>query len=245
MLAPLLAGLVLAAQSVRASTPSVPGPGTPATQQLSAYEAELDARYRTLIARNGSGTNKALQARLIRMGKQDQQVRKPMMTLPQSQWTPAMTDAQVKTDRQLTAELRRIVSRYGWPTISLVGAQAADDAMLILVHSPDHTWQKSMLPQLETLVDKDQIIGSSLALVIDKMRIAAGEKQLFGTQFAFHDGKMMMYAVEDPATLDARRAKWLLPPENVYKQMMAQFYPGLTMTNDIVPPPPPSSGSGK
>ena len=63
-------------------------------------------------------------------------------------------------------------------------------------------------------------------------------KQRFGTQFKFADGEMAMYAVEDPAQLDVLRAKWLLPPEDVYKEMMSQIYSKLKMTNKVVSPEP-------
>ena len=39
-----------------------------------------------------------------------------------------------------------------------------------------------------------------------------------------HTSDHAMYAVEDPPQLDDLRAKWLLPPEYVYKQKMSQTY---------------------
>ncbi len=147
-----------------------------------------------------------------------------------------MQKQQVRTDGELTAKLKIIVSEKGWPTISMVGGKASEGAMLILIHTSDHAWQRAMIPRLERLADSDQIVGSGLAVVIDKELVAAGAKQRFGTQFKFADGEMAMYAVEDPAQLDALRAKWLLPPEDVYKLMMSQIYPKLKMTSKVVSP---------
>jgi hypothetical protein len=213
-------------------------------QQLSRWEAEADARYRTLTKKYGTGKNKVLREKLIQMGIEDQSVRKWMMTLPQSQWTSAMGEEQRQTDLRLTAELKEIVRKYGWPTIPLVGVKASDSAMLILVHSPDHKWQKSMIPTLTALVNKGEIAGPDLATLIDKELVAAGHNQLFGTQFAFKNGKMMMYQVKAPAGLDARRAKWLLPPEAAYKFEMSQIYSGLCMTDQVSPPPAPVNNTG-
>jgi hypothetical protein len=86
---------------------------------------------------------------------------------------------------------------------------------------------------LEQSAEADKIDASTLALVVDKQLIADGKLQRYGSQFKFINGKMAMYAVEDPAHLDDRRAKALLPPLNVYKQMLAQIYQ-LQATDDVV-----------
>ena len=85
-----------------------------------------------------------------------------------------MQEEQARTDEQLTAQLKRIDSESGWPTIALVGAKASEDAMLILIHTSDHAWQRTVIPRLEKLADNEQIVGSGLAVVIDKERVAAG-----------------------------------------------------------------------
>jgi hypothetical protein len=211
-----------------------------AQRELLKWEEVAEARYNALIAKNGNGRDKALRAELLQMGDEDQRVRQPLMTLPQNQWNPDMQKAQVQEDEDLTARLKKIVLTSGWPTISMVGIKASEDAMLILIHTSDHAWQRAMIPQLERLVKNDEIVGSGLAVLIDKELVAAGAKQRFGSQFKFADGEMALYAVEDPADLDALRGKWLLPPEEVYKQMMSQIYSKLKMTNKVVSPEPPA-----
>jgi hypothetical protein len=137
------------------------------------------------------------------------------------------------TDQRLTQELEHIVHEKAWPTISLVGIEASNGAMLILTHSANHAWQRSLLPTLEQLAEADKIDASSLALVVDKQLIADGKLQRYGSQFKFINGKMAMYAVEDPSHLDERRAKALLPPLDVYKQILGQIYQ-LQATDDVV-----------
>jgi hypothetical protein len=211
---------------------------TDAQHRLSKWEETAEARYKSLIAKNGTGRDIALRTTLLRMGEQDQRVRQPMMTLPQDRWTPDMQRKLAQTDEELTAKLKTIISEDGWPTMPMVGVKASEDAMLILIHTSDHAWQSAMIPRLEGLADNDEIVGSGLAVVIDKGLVAAGLKQRFGTQFKFEGGEMAIYAVEDPAQLDDLRAKWLLPPVEVYKQMMSQIYPKLKMTNKVVSPEP-------
>jgi hypothetical protein len=143
-----------------------------------------------------------------------------------------------QTDARLTEELQQIIKESGWPTIALAGIDASNAAMLILTHTADHAWQRQLLPQLQELADTSKIDGSGLALVIDKELVAEGKLQRYGSQFKFINGAMAMYAVEDPATLDQRRAKVLLPPMDVYKELLSQIY-HLKATDDVVMAPTP------
>jgi hypothetical protein len=68
--------------------------------------------------------------------------------------------------------------------------------------------------------------------------VAEGKLQRYGSQFKFINGGMAMYAVEDQATLDQRRAKALLPPMDVYKEQLSQIY-HLKATDDVVMAPAP------
>lgn len=82
-----------------------------------------------------------------------------------------------KTDARLTQQLEKIVAKQGWPTIGLVGIEASQAAALILLHSPDHKFQRQLLPELETLVRKKKIVGSDIATLIDKNLVAEGRPQ--------------------------------------------------------------------
>jgi len=138
-------------------------------------------------------------------------------------------------DAGLTTELKAIVAEKGWPTIAMVGIKASNGAMLILTHTADHEWQRSLLTQLEGLADSGKIDGSSLALVIDKELVSEGKLQRYGTQFKFVDGEMSMIGVEDPAGLDDRRARVFLPPMDVYRQMLVDMY-HMKVSGKIVSP---------
>jgi hypothetical protein len=69
--------------------------------------------------------------------------------------------------------------------------------------------------------------------VIDKELVSEGKLQRYGTQFKnMDDGTIAMYGVEDPGGLDRQRARVMLPPIEVYKQMLAQRY-HLKVTNKV------------
>src|SRR5258708_1829277 len=113
------------------------------------FEQDMEARVEKLIAKYGNGTDEELKQRLVAIAKRDQSVRKPEYV---SDAAPAgLVEEQERVDAELTTELKAIVAPKGWPTIRLVGLQASEHAALILMHSRDHDFQRSMLPQLRQL----------------------------------------------------------------------------------------------
>jgi len=201
-----------------------------AVAQEPAWKKDIEQRRNALVAKNGSGTDAALRDELMSMKQQDQNAR----GIDYGQTTkdkPAGTMAEV--DARLTDELKAIVAKSGWPTIALVGLEASNAAMLVLTHTRDHAWQASMLPQLEQLADTGKIDGSQLAFVIDRELVSEGQLQRYGTQFKVVDGEMAMFGVEDPAGLDARRARVFLSPIEDYKQELERMY-HLKASNKVV-----------
>jgi len=187
------------------------------------WEARADANAQRLIAKNGTGKDLQLKRELLKMRDDDQGIRNMVNAAPQAQ-KPAITKEMESTDIRLTAHLKTILAEKGWPTISLVGAEASQAAATILVHSPDHDWQRRMLPLLQKLVEQDEIFGSDIADLTDRILVSEGKPQEFGTQFKQVDGKMVMLPVKDPKHLEQRRAKYLLPPMPVYRQLISDMY---------------------
>jgi hypothetical protein len=214
------------AQSVSASAPQ-----QPATTD---WRQDLDKRRAALVRQNGPGTDTALRDRLLAMRAMDQEARGFHAAAPAAAGGTEKEDdsktglkpgATLKEiDQDLTAQLKETFYANGWPTIRLVGIDASNAAMLVLTHTADHDFQRTLLPQLEQLADQGRIDGSSLALVVDKELIASGKLQRYGSQFKLVNGEMAMYGVEDPAGLDARRAQVLLPPMEAYKQQLSEIY---------------------
>jgi hypothetical protein len=209
--------------------------GQDVASQQAAWEKKAEARHDALLKQWGVGSDPALRKTLQTMYLRDQEARRFMMTLPQVQWTNALGKQQRDADAELTLQLKGIVRAHGWPTFQMVGLEGSSHAMLILNHSADHAWQREMLPQLERLAANGEIDGADLATFVDKTLIAAGKPQRYGMNFKFIDGKMQMYAVEDPAHLAARRERMMLPPLTVYKRMLAEIY-HLRETDEIAQP---------
>jgi len=192
------------------------------------WKNDAAARRAELIQRNGDGTDAALRDKLVAMYASDQDARGA------GTGHPSYTAKTAEVDAELTAELKGIVARHGWPTIAMVGFDASNDAMAMLTHTRDHAWQLSLVPRLEKLAAEGKIDGSALATVVDKELVSEGKAQRYGTQFRVVDGKMAMIAVEDPAGLDARRAMVFLAPIKVYEAMLSEQY-HLKLSDGVAP----------
>jgi|GEM_PF-5803843 len=104
------------------------------SKEAQIFEKTLEREKTELVQINGDGTDQKLKAELLAMGKRDQDIRKRMFSLPRDQQAALIPELQ-KTDKSLTNRLKQIVDTYGWPTIALVGIQASQAAVLILVHT--------------------------------------------------------------------------------------------------------------
>lgn len=187
------------------------------------WEAKAESKAHLLIQKNGPGSDAALKQELLKMYAEDQQIRDRLDSAPSAQ--SAQLDKQVEEiDARLTARLKQIVAAKGWPTIALVGSEASQDATVILIHSPDHVWQAALLPQLQKLVEEDKIFGSDVATLTDRILVSQGKPQEFGTQYKDEGDKMMIIPIADPNGVDERRAKYMLPPMEVYKKMLSDLH---------------------
>ena len=187
------------------------------------WKEKIEAKKEALIRKNGNGTDARLKAELLAMAESDQDVRKRWLAAPSENRAPIAAEMQ-QTDKDLTAKLKTIVDAQGWPTISLVGLEASRAAALILTHSPDHDFQRRLLPDLQKLIDDDKIMAADIANIIDKLLVAEGKPQRFGTQIDFRDGNSVLWPIEDPAHLEQRREQYGLTPMAVYKKLLVDKY---------------------
>lgn len=187
------------------------------------WEAKAEAKAHRLIQKNGPGTDAALKQELLKMYAEDQGVRNRLDSAPAGQ-RDELDKQMEEIDARLTARLKRIVAADGWPTIALVGSEASQAASVILIHSPDHEWQAALLPQLQELVEKDKIFGSDVAILTDRILVSQGRPQQFGTQYKNEGKKMVIMPIADPNGVDERRARYMLPPMEVYKKMLSDLH---------------------
>ncbi|SKB87103.1 DUF6624 domain-containing protein [Daejeonella lutea] len=127
------------------------------------------------------------------------------------------------TDLENRTRLKEILSKHGFPTKKMVGAEAMNAIFLIIQHSDrDKSWQRSQLPNIELAVKNGDMDGQSYAYLYDRIKLGAGEKQLYGTQFTSLDPKtnqIELGPTEDPGNLDKRRMEVGMMPIDAYKRL--------------------------
>ena len=73
---------------------------------------------------------------------------------------------------------------------------------------------------------RDEIRSSDVAYLTDRVLLAEGKKQVYGTQFTLTNGKCQPRPLEDEAHVDQRRQEVGLPPLAAYLKEAESFYGG-------------------
>jgi hypothetical protein len=98
-------------------------------------------------------------------------------------------------------------------------------AFLLVQHADaDRPFQKEMLPLVEKAYHAGALRGQEFALLTDRVRVAEGKPQVYGTQAKFQGKEVIPDPIEDAAQVDKRRAAVGLPPLAEYLKMMKDFY---------------------
>lgn len=131
-----------------------------------------------------------------------------------------------KIDTDNTKWLKTVLDKHGWPSNSLVSKDGANAAWLLIQHADADTKFQRRCLDLMAKLPKGEVALQSLAYLTDRVLLAEGKKQLYGTQFAPIDGKLQPQPIEDEANVDARRAQVGLPPLAEYARFLeSQFRP--------------------
>lgn len=128
--------------------------------------------------------------------------------------------------------LRELVGRIGWPGHSVVGEDGAHAAWLLVQHADaDPAFQRRCLELLTAAAEQGQATRRQVAYLTDRVLIAEGAPQEYGTQVAGRDGVWAPMSLGSPASVDARREAMSLEPLATY---LARF-------EEVYGPPEPSS----
>ena len=128
-------------------------------------------------------------------------------------------------DARHTERMKKIVAQYGWPGKSLVGADGASAAWLLVQHAPDHKFMENCLVLMQAAAEQREVSRSDLALLIDRVRIHQGRPQLYGSQFKDGpDGTLVPEPIEDEGHVEERRKSVGLPTMSEYTRIIRQVY---------------------
>ncbi|MEU6866795.1 DUF6624 domain-containing protein [Streptomyces sp. NPDC046876] len=131
----------------------------------------------------------------------------------------------LRIDAENTAWLTEVIAEHGWPGFSLVGEQGADDAWLLVQHAdrvPD--LQREALGLLKAAVEAGDAPPRHLAYLTDRVLVASGELQLYGTQYTGEGENLRPRPVRDAEHLDERRAAMGLETAAAYDRRVRATY---------------------
>jgi len=127
-------------------------------------------------------------------------------------------------DTAQAAELKRIVATSGWPVISVYGEDIDQSAFLIVQHADmDPAFQKEVLPLLESLAQQGESSKENYALLFDRVAIASGRPQRYGSQGECKGRRFDLHPTE-PGDVDARRKAMGLDPIRVYRRNVETMF---------------------
>jgi hypothetical protein len=126
-----------------------------------------------------------------------------------------------RIDTGNTRWLAGVLAARGWPGRTLAGEDGASAAWLLAQHADqDPGRQEEFLAALRVAVGQGEAAASDLAYLEDRVRVNAGQPQLYGTQFTIVDGELGPSPIEDEERLDQRRAEAGLGPFAEYEALM-------------------------
>lgn len=169
-----------------------------------------------------AGINLELMAELKEIGITDQLQRQEMRGVNEKYgWGSPQMDSlwtlQNLSDSLNLIRVEEIIAEYGYPGKSLVGPSAGSAAFMVIQHSNQEA-QEKYLPLLKKAADQGELRWSSVALMIDRVLLGKGEKQVYGSQVHTDQetGEMYFGEIEQPFKIDSIRATVGLGPLQEY-----------------------------
>ncbi|WP_350634450.1 DUF6624 domain-containing protein [Pseudoalteromonas sp. GW168-MNA-CIBAN-0100] len=165
--------------------------------------------------------NLPLQKELIEMEIEDQHIRNKIGEAGWHSPPKALLEKMMKIDESNTGKLKAIIKKHHWVTRDLVGVKGVGAAFLVIQHSPDVAFKVKMLPYLkQSYLNGEGVSGQQVALLTDKVLIAQGKKQIYGTQADVSEGKVVFSPIEDETNVDKRREEMNMPSLDFYLKIM-------------------------
>lgn len=181
-----------------------------------------DSRNVSLANTQYPNLNPQLVATLDTIYYDDQQLRWELTTIEKKY---GRTSAQMKAHEQKMVQLdvvnqkkvAAILNQYGWPGKELAGERGNETIFLVIQHS-HLEYQRQYLPEINKALASGKLRPSSYALLTDRMALAEGRLQTYGSQLSRNpiSGKYFVQPMVDPANVDQRRKKVGLGPMQEY-----------------------------
>ena len=164
--------------------------------------------------------DKQLCAKLLAIRDRDQFVRRKWLANREDKAIAAEVES---VDQENLVAIEKIIAEHGYPGKSLVGEKASGAAWTVIQHN-DLATQKKYLDVMNRAVAAGDLNGALVATTVDRILVAEGKPQTYGTQFREVNGEMVPFPIEDEAHVDERRAKVGLQTLAEYTAQLRQVY---------------------
>lgn len=165
-----------------------------------------------------------LRRELLAREEEDQRVRRLVSFRPGQHLVAPSEDLVAelrRVDHDNTEWLGQVLAERGWPGRSLAGEDGAAAAWLLAQHADDDpALQQRFLQALRAAVAAGDASAGHQAYLEDRVRVNAGQPQLYGTQFIETEQSLEPAPIAEPGRLDERRAAVGLDPFAVYDAQM-------------------------
>lgn len=126
---------------------------------------------------------------------------------------PALIEAGLAIETRNARRLAEVVDGSGWPSVVQVGMEGVDAAWHIASHAEGELeLQRRFLELMTEAVAAGEPSPDRLAWLTDRVLLAEGRPQRYGTQVTTTDEGLGLARLEDPDRLDERRHAVGLPP---------------------------------
>lgn len=129
-----------------------------------------------------------------------------------------------KIDAENTSKLKNVLEKHSWSDLAQILPNTAQNAWVILQHSPDEEFQMNQLPQIELLVREKKLDGSALANLSDRVALSRNEPQTFGTQVECRNSKWLPIGIDNFDAANEKRASLGLEPLEIYLEDHVKLY---------------------
>jgi antitoxin component of RelBE/YafQ-DinJ toxin-antitoxin module len=166
-------------------------------------------------------TKPELQKQLLNMAQQSEQIQ----VAQKNDATEALKSMATDISQLHTQTLNQIVQLQGWPTKAQVTEEGVRAAFSLASHSNNLSFQQNMLPFIiQSYMDKQGMSGEAVAIFTDKVSIAQGKNQVFGTQADLIDDKLVFFKIENEDSVDQLRAQMGMTNLAEYKKILVAIH---------------------
>ena len=166
----------------------------------------------------------AIRAELLAMEKADQDARGKCTSGPVNRQMGCFIDVAQKIDEPHGKRLLEIFNLIGLPDTAKVGREGFSAFMILLQHVPGVELREKCLRSITKAFENKELPPMAFAAFVDRLKVNQGKEQVYGTNFDFKDGKMVMSPTEDRKNLARRRAEIGLPALDEYLRELKQLY---------------------